>query len=167
MGEVIGELIGLALYGFFRLTKFYGVTFVGVVMIILSIMFRFSFLTGIGILFLVIGIIGIVATTLYKSEKKKRKRKKSYNIGLIKDTIRRMADESEDFNRIDIRKVAKELNVPLEELSTIIIKMINEAELNAEYFKSTGTLVVFENFENFNEIDKLIQEYEEWEVKTE
>ena len=132
MGEVIGELIGLALYGFFRLTKFYGVTFVGVVMIILSIMFRFSFLTGIGILFLVIGIIGIVATTLYKSEKKKRKRKKSYNIGLIKDTIRRMADESEDFNRIDIRKVAKELNVPLEELSTIIIKMINEAELNAE-----------------------------------
>lgn len=84
------------------------------------------------------------------------------NTKLIKKTI---LDLGTKFSRLSVSEISEKTNIKDEGLIVkLILQMIKNKELNAEYFSSTKN-IVFNLQANREEIDKLLKMYQEWEEK--
>ena len=82
---------------------------------------------------------------------------------MIKHTI---LDLGTKFTRLEIKEILEKIGDFDEKLvANVIISMINNQEIHAEFFSSTNA-VVFNQQANIDQIEKLISMYDEWELDT-
>ncbi len=79
----------------------------------------------------------------------------------IKQTVLRLGIK---YPRLHITEIAEKIEEPEDCIIVVARRMIKNKEINAEYFKSTRSLV-FNQQANIDEIDDLMKKFEDWEKK--
>lgn len=98
-----------------------------------------------------------------EKEKKIEKAVKNIILNLSNIIKRTVLDLSTKFTRIEIKEIREKCEVDYEDLIIKVIKeMIKNKEVYAEYFKSSNS-ISFNQQVNIAEIDKLLDQYRQWE----
>ncbi len=96
-------------------------------------------------------------------KKLKKEEVKRNKIETIKRTV---LDYGIKISRLQIEEISEKTGIKDEYLITdVIMDMIGNKEIYAEYFRSTKSLV-FDQKTNINEIDSLVEKFKEWEKES-